>query len=136
MDFLFYLTPVGTEIIKLVSLSGTKIQENVPICKKYTEVFGYSEYKKFTICTENIKNTISPVKHYVNETVNHEAVHLAQSCKGGTLGIKNPLLSPDKLDEVRRSSSYEGAAFKYELEAYYLENKPEQVLDYIKKYCF
>ena len=136
MDFLLYLSPVGSEIVKVVSASGNKIQEDAPICKKYSEVFGYSENKKLIVCTENIKNTISPVSYYVNETVYHEAVHIAQSCKGGTLGIKNPLLSKEKMNDVVRSTSYNKATFKYELEAYYLETRPEEVLSYVKKYCF
>lgn len=136
MDFLLYLSPVGSEIVKLVSASGNRVQENAPICKKYSEVFGYAEQKKFIVCIDNIKNTISPVSYYVNETVYHEAVHIAQSCKGGALGVKNPSLSKEKMEEVIRSSSYNNATFRYELEAYYLETRPEQVLAYIKKYCF
>lgn len=137
MDFLLYLTPVANNILDHIISSGTnKVQENAPICKKYYEVFGYFDSQKLIMCTDNIKNTISPVDYYVNETLYHESVHLAQSCRGGALGVKNPSLSKEKMEEVVRSSSYNNATFKYELEAYYLETRPEEVLTYIKKYCF
>lgn len=136
MNFLFYLTPVGQQIMSNVMLKNYKVQENSSICKTYKEIFGAVIEDKFVICTDNIKNNISPVKHYVNETIYHEAVHVAQSCKGGPLGIKSPLLSSQKLNDVKRSTKYNKDAFTYEVEAYYLEDKPEQVLSYIEKYCF
>jgi hypothetical protein len=136
MDFLFYLSPVGQQILSNVMLKNFKVQENAPMCKKYKELFGITTQGKFIVCTDNIKNTISPVDYYVNETVYHEAVHVAQACKRGPLGIKNPHLSPEKLNDVKRSTKYNKDAFTYEVEAYYLEDKPEEVLSYIKKYCF
>lgn len=136
MEFLLYLTPVGQQIMSNVILKNYKVQENSSICKTYKEIFGAISNNKFVICTNNIKNNISPVKYYVNETVYHEAVHVAQSCKGSPLGIRNPLLSTQKLNDVKRSTKYNKDAFTYEVEAYYLEDKPEQVLSYVEKYCF
>lgn len=136
MDFLFYLTPEAHQILNLVISKSYKIQENAPTCKKYTELFGYIENKKFIICTSNIKSKTNLVEYYVNETVYHESVHIAQFCKGSSLGIKNPTLSAEKLNDVVRSTNYNKDAFTYEVEAYYLEDKPEQIGSYIKKYCF
>jgi hypothetical protein len=136
VDFLFYLTPIGREIVSNVMLKNFKVLENAPICRKHKELFGYTRSPNFIVCTDNIKNTISPVKHYVNETVYHEAVHVAQSCKRGPLGIVSPKLSAEKLSDVVRSTKYDNTAYVYEVEAYYLEDKPEQVNYYLKKYCF
>lgn len=136
MDFLFYLTPIGREIISGVMLKNFQIQENPSICKKYKDLFGYTKSPNFVMCTDNIKNTISPVSYYVNETVYHESVHVIQSCKGGPINIKDITLSSEKLNDVNRSVNYGTSASVYEMEAYYLEDKPEMVLSYLKKYCF
>ena len=79
-------------------------------------------------------NKISPVEYYVNETLNHEAVHVAQSCKGGKLGISTAL-DKYKLNDARRSSKVGGSDSVREQEAYELEDKPEQVLAVLRKYC-
>lgn len=136
MDFLLYLTPVGREILTGVIMKNFKVQENAPICKQHKTLFGYTKSPDFIICTDNIKNTISPVKHYVNETVYHEAVHVIQSCAKGPIKIKDINLSPQKLSDVLKSSGVYGSSSVYEIEAYYLEDKPEQVNYYMKKYCF
>jgi hypothetical protein len=136
VDFLLYLTPIGRNIVSNVMLKNYKVLENAPICKKHKELFGYTRSPNFIICLDNIKNTISPVNHYVNETVYHEAVHIAQSCKQGPLGVVDPNLSAEKLNDVKRSVKYNSGAFVYEVEAYYLEDKPELVNYYLKKFCF
>lgn len=135
MDFLFYLTPTSQELLKIATKIKYNILENSEICRTYKELFGYNQSKNFIICTNNIKNMISPVKYYINETVYHESVHVAQTCKGGPLGIKNIYLSNQKLNDVARSVNYNKDAFTYEVEAYYLEDKPDKVLSYVKKYC-
>ena len=136
MEFLLYLTPIGNEIINRVMMKNFNVVENGAICRN-KEIFGFAKSPNFTICTNNIKNRISPVDFYVNETVYHEAVHVAQSCKRGALGLKNVILSSNKLTDVSNSvKAYRQSSTIYEMEAYYLEDKPEQVNYYLKKYCF
>jgi len=135
MEFLIYLTPIGNQIINQIISKNYTIRENAPICRN-KEIFGLLDRPNFTICLNNIKNTISPVKHYVNETVYHESVHVVHSCKGGPIGIKNIQLDRYKLNDVIRSSNITKQNQVYELEAYYLEDKPELVYDYLKKFCF
>ena len=136
MDFLLYLTPIGNEIINRVMMKNFNVVENGAVCRD-KELFGFARSPNFVICTNNIKNRISPSSFYINETVYHEAVHVAQSCKGGPLGIKDINLPPNKLIDVKnsvRSSSNQHTI--YEMEAYYLEDKPEEVNYYLKKFCF
>ena len=133
MEFLLYLTPVGQQIMSRVISMNYTIRENAPICRN-KEIFGYLKSPDFTVCLDNIKNKISPVEHYVNETVYHEAVHIAQACKKGKLGMATPL-NQYKLNDVMRSVKITGGSAVYEMEAYYLEDKPEQVLHQLKKYC-
>jgi len=136
MEFLLYLTPVGQELISKVMMKNYKVVENSAYCRN-KEIFGGVDGPRFVICTNNIKNSISPVDHYVNETVYHEAVHVAQSCKGGPLKISNATLNQYKLNDVARSVKVDKRAqYVYETEAYYLEDKPEKVLYYVNKFCF
>jgi Holliday junction resolvase len=133
VDFISYLTPESRELIQLVSQKGYAIRENASACRN-REIFGVVNDKSFVICLDNIKNKISPVKRYVNETVIHEAVHIAQLCKGGKLGI-NVSLSQYKMQDVKNSVRATGSNAIIEKEAYHLEDKPEQVLAFLKKYC-
>ena len=134
MEFLLYLTPLGKEIINSVMLANYNVRENAPICRN-KEIVGYIKSKDFVICTNNIKNTVSPVSYYVNETVYHEATHVAQYCKGSKLNILT-YLDKNKEDNVARSLKVSNSSSSYETEAYYLEDKPKEVLHYLKKFCF
>ncbi len=134
MEFLLYLTPLGKEIINSVMLANYNVRENAPICRN-KEIVGYIKSKDFVICTNNIKNTVSPVSYYVNETVYHEATHVAQYCKGSKLNIVT-YLDKNKEDNVARSLKVSNSSSSYESEAYYLEDKPKEVLHYLKKFCF
>jgi hypothetical protein len=136
MEFLLYLTPIGNQILNRVMMKNFNVVENGAICRNH-QLLGLMNSPNFTICTNNIKNSVSPVSFYVNETVYHESVHVAQACKRGSLGIKDIQLSPDKLTDVMNSVKiYDKGATVYEMEAYYLEDKPEQVVYYLKKFCF
>lgn len=133
MDFLLYLTSLGREIIEIIKSSNYRIKENSAICRN-ADILGYKSSDEFIICLNNIKNNVSPVKFYANETVLHEAVHVIQSCKGNILGIPTPL-SQYKNNDVIKSIKISGGSPVYEREAYYLEDKPTEVLKYLKKYC-
>ena len=135
MDFLLYLTAIGNEIINKIISNNYIIRENAAVCRN-KEIFGFLKSKEFTICTNNIKNRISPVEYYVNETVYHEAVHIIQFCKKGPIGISNVTLDQWKLNDVNRSSNLTKQDKIYEIEAYYLEDKPDLVNQYLEKYCF
>ena len=133
MEFLLYLTSTGQEIINIVRSINYNVTQNSAICRN-TDILGYKSSNEFTVCLNNIKNNISPVNHYVNETVYHEAVHVIQSCKGSFLGIQTPL-SQYKNTDVNNSIKISRGNPTYEREAYYLEDKPAEVLKYLKKYC-
>jgi aspartate ammonia-lyase len=136
MEFLLYLTPIGQEIMSKIMLKNYRVLENSAYCRN-KEVFGGIDGPKFIICTNNIKNSISPVQHYINETVYHEAVHVAQACRKKPLKIDNATLDQYKLNDVVRSvKASKNGYYVYETEAYYLEDKPERVLYYVNKYCF
>jgi hypothetical protein len=135
MELNYYLTEVSIEIIQVIKRKGAIIAENGKACKN-KEVFGFYKSPKLTICTQNIKDSISPIGKYVNETIAHESVHLAQSCKKGPLRPPNIQLPDNKMQDAKKSVKVSpGSQYNYEKEAYFLEDKPELVLYYLKKYC-
>ena len=149
MEFLLYLTPVGNQIMDAIAKSKFKVYENIQLCKVEPNTFGYIDHNKdrFIVCTNNIKNGGWSLKHYVNETVYHEAVHVAQDCKNsGLFSFFGPMplgipkqsmpLTASRKDALEDSTSYGGFGLEErEHEAYYLEDKPSTVLKYVKKYC-
>jgi len=144
MEFLLYLTPIGRDIYNLMS-QKVKFVENPPICRQHN-VYGWYDSKTDTmsICTDTIKKSPNP-KHYVNETLFHEAVHAAQDCKAQGTGMWYvPFgISPKdmKLNETRKRdleisvklTSPSNRAI--EREAFWMEDKPEKVKYVVKKYC-
>ena len=81
MILLDFLTPDTIKVYKLL-MQKVKIVENSAICRKHN-VFGWysSPDKILTICTNRI-NGYETIQEYINETLLHEAVHVAQHCKG------------------------------------------------------
>jgi hypothetical protein len=139
MEFLLYLTPESKQILDQIYKSKFLVYENAYFCKN-KNVFGYADLgKKFVICTKNIKDGGYDVSHYVNETLMHEAVHIAHMCNGyKPFGISkdNMPLSSDKIQNVRDSVKNSRASYQMEHEAYWMEDKPDKINYVIQKYCF
>lgn len=140
MEFLLYLSPQGQQLIRDLISAKFHIHENVGLCSN-NQVFGYTDLpKKFIICTKNIKNGGWNMHQYVSETVYHEAVHAAQICKGGNIGltVEQTPLPWNKLQDIRNSvvATKNYSAGHKEREAYYLQDKPDKVRYYVRKFCF
>jgi len=145
MGFLLYLTPIGYSIIQDMIAANIQVRENVGYCRN-SDLFGYADHpNKFVICTNNIRNQGYNPYVYVNETIYHEATHVAQMCKGNQkvtrlIGIpkKQMPLPWNKLQDIKKSmlATKNKATADIEHEAYYLEDKPEKVQYYVRKYCF
>ena len=133
LEFISYLTPIGQQIVTVLEQRKFTIRQNAPICRN-RELMGIVNGRSLTICLDNIKNNLSPVDLYVNETINHEAVHIAQNCKGSRLGVPTAL-DKYKSNDARRSKQFGNSDIVMEKEAYELEDKPEEVLYYLRKYC-
>jgi hypothetical protein len=137
MEFLLYLTPIGRELVQNVIRAGYPVRENIQFCKD-KNVFGYGGHDKMVICTNNIKKSGYDVRFYVNETVYHEAVHMAHMCNGYkpfNISIKDMPLPWNKLKDVKKSMQMSTASQQMEHEAFWLEDKPEKVNYVLKKYC-
>ena len=140
MEFLLYLTPVGKELLYNVLLAKFNVQENIGLCRNHS-INGSVSYpsKQFVICTDNIKRNTNNVREVVSKTVTHEAVHVVQICKNNDIiRIPNaPLLGKEKHVRLSMSlSSTMNNEYDKEYEAYLLEDYPEKVLHYVKKFCF
>jgi hypothetical protein len=140
MEFLLYLTPEAREILDLVYKKNYIVKENIELCKKHKEFFGYADSrKKFVICTDNIKKSGHDVKFYINETIYHESVHVAHYCNGFNpfgISLNKMRLSDDKLYSLNNSLSLSNSKSRIEYEAYWMEDKPNEVKYVLKKYCF
>lgn len=138
MEFLFYLTPSANQIINNVIKAGYPVKENIGYCRD-KNLFGYGDFDKLVICTKNIKESDYNLKHYVNETVYHEATHIAHMCNGYKpfyISLKDMPLSPEKLQDVKNSVKTSTASARMEHEAYWMEDKPDKVNYVLQKYCF
>jgi len=140
MQFLAYAAPEAIAIVKILRTSGYRLEENTGLCRK-SNIFGYTDLpKSFVLCTTNIKRGGWDMKKYITETIIHEAVHAAQICNHSEpLGISKsrmPLPS-NKLQDIKNSvaATRSSKIVAREHEAYYLEDKPQEVARILKKYC-
>ena len=141
MEFLLYLSPQGQQLLRDLSAARINVRENIALCRNPHAFGAFMMPKNIVICTKNIKMSGYNVKHHVNETLFHEAVHAAQYCSGRTtIGISKSKMSLpwNKLKDVQDSVNITGNidAGNSEHEAYYLEDKPSQVIKYVRKFCF
>lgn len=138
MEFLLYLTPTANQIINNVIKAGYPVKENIGYCRD-KNYFGYGGFDKLVICTKNIKNGGYDLKRYVNETIYHEATHIAHMCNGYKpfyISLKDMPLPPEKLKDVKNSMKVSTASARMEHEAYWMEDKPDKVNYVLEKYCF
>jgi len=141
MLFVSYLSPTGHQLIQDLISAKFQVNENIGFCKGST-LFGYADLPKtFVICTNNIKKSGFDPNYYVGQTVYHEATHAAQICNGNRnlgLSAKNMPLPWNKIQDIKNSIKATGnsGSTMREHEAFWLEDKPEKVHYYVKKFCF
>jgi hypothetical protein len=142
MQFLLYLTPQSQEIYRLIS-QRIMVRENTPVCRKY-EIYGWVETKQplLSICTNAIIAGGQP-QRFINETLLHEATHVAQTCKGGFRGVTafgmqraKMALTTRRAADLQVATRLSKGAVQQEHEAFFLEDKPERVKQVVLKYCF
>lgn len=142
MEFLLYLSPESMDIYKMVSRK-VRVVENTPICRQ-NDIFGFYDAakKKFSICIDKIK-TYGNLREYVTETFLHESVHVAQSCKTRgpylePLGISPSMmpLNQRRVNDLKKTVTSDSRLKYIDMEAYWMEDKPEKVRYVVQKYCF
>ena len=152
-----YLTNTGKTILYLVDRSEKVVffpRENTPFCK-LNNVFGYVDYpyldngkyrSNLAICTNRILrygNNFSERQEEIDKTLNHEALHAAQLCQppsSGFLpfGIQNGKFSK-KIHSNLSADFYRDLSpigKLVELEAFFVEDQPHLVTQYLIKHCY
>lgn len=142
MEFLLYLSSQSSEIYQMVS-QKVRVVENTPICRN-RHIFGYfdSSKKLLSVCTNRIKS-YGNMEHSLAETILHESVHVAQACKINNgylepLGISSSTMNLDsrRKNDLERTIANDPRLRYIDMEAYWMEDKPEKVKYVVQKYCF
>ncbi len=153
MEFIAFLSTKDKEILDLLYKAKFSVEENTPLCLLGEKFFGFlkKEQKIVVICTKNAMkiggyrlpkvghgNDYDPTKLYIRRALRHEAVHVAQNCKKGTILSKKELdkinLHPYKQEALKGSTRISRERNK-EFEAYWMEDRPNLVRNALKKYC-
>ena len=141
MIFPHYLVAETKLLLVYIAKAKYNIQENVSWCKNGNYAGSIIHRSKtFFICTNTLLQSDNPSK-YLNETVNHEAIHAIQGSIGmRPLGIPLAMmpLPPHKMTDINRSvalSKHEWMR-RQEHEAFWLEDKPKLILKYMNHFCF
>ena len=143
MEFLLYLSPESTEIYQIIS-RRIRVVENTPICRKH-DIYGWydSNTKTMALCTDRIKSGPNST-YYINETLYHESVHVAQACKTGNkylksfgISLSDMPISNNRKNDIKNAVSIAGESVRHlEHEAFWMEDKPDKVKYVVQKYCF
>ncbi len=153
MEFIAFLSSKDKEILELIYKANFLVEENTPLCLLGEKFFGFlkKEQKTVVICTRNAMKVgghllprsvhnkdYDPTRIYIRRALRHEAVHVAQSCKGGSIltdkETKKIKFHPYKKEALEASTMISGNK-QNETEAYWMENKPILVKEVLKKYC-
>ena len=117
MEFLLYLSTQGLDIYNMIS-KKVLVVENTPICRKH-DIYGWyqSNTKTMTLCTDRIKSGPDPT-HYINETLYHESVHVAQTCKNGHLksfgiSLSDMPISNNRKNDIKNAVSIAGEIVRH-----------------------
>lgn len=126
-----------SEVLKVVQQTGTEVRYYSPKCE--TKVAGmYSigpNIDRLVICPSNQMNHSD-----LFDTIRHEAIHVVQACKGGTIlpydyYLKN---APNSVKEDVAHYPKDEETQHIELEAHMGAEQlsEKQVINLLKKYCF
>lgn len=143
MEFLLYLSTQGLDIYNMIS-KKVLVVENTHICRKH-DIYGWydSNTKTMTLCTDRIKSGPNST-YYINETLYHESVHVAQACKTGNkylksfgISLSDMPISNNRKNDIKNAVSIVGESVRHlEHEAFWMEDKPDKVKYVVQKYCF
>ena len=132
-------TPTMRALFSAITATGTTIAVDDPVMCKDPELLGRYTFKEnvidqLTICQANHKGDNAELY----DTILHEAVHVAQFCKGG------PLFNPESIYRVALAtevdtitSGYSKSQAHRELEARVIARDQDEVYvtELIKKHC-
>lgn len=147
------LDPGYQGLVSTMKRKGFTIEENPAVCKQ-RDVVGYYNWDQPTvkICTNRIAKLNpdpSAFRLLLQQTVAHEAVHVAQSCRQRLSGKRTLELAASRLDalpsSVRadiqkslasdRTNQPRSVQWRTEAEAWAMEDTPDQVIAALQQFC-
>lgn len=134
--------------------AGVGLATNSWSCRT-KDVVGFHTYRsgRIELCSDRIRRITSDKAAYrqlLQETLVHEAAHVAQFCRAdrtggppsvGIAAAKLYALPPNQQQDLRRALGMathnlpRSLAWRQEAEAFYLEDKPDEVARMLARYC-
>lgn len=123
------------QVVEAVARAGYKTYGSSPLCEETKGMLGFvvEADKAFVLCTANITNLTDAMT-----TIRHEAIHVAQHCKGGLLAPSQSATFVSRAqDEGWDILGYPTNQWAEEAEARILANRfsAEEVADLVDRYC-
>jgi len=147
------LDPSYQDLVRTMKQKGFGIEENARVCREQ-DVVGYYTWDQpmVKICTNRIAKLNpdpSDFRLLLQQTVAHEAVHVAQSCRQRLSGQRTLGLAASRLyslpSSVRadiqrslsptRSNLPRSVQWRTEAEAWAMEDTPDQVIAVLERFC-
>ena len=124
-----HATPQLRNLLAAVQATGTRVVFDHPSICRDPEIYGMYTYRpgtidRLTVCIDNHRGDSAELRN----TVLHEAVHVAQTCKGGvlfTVGSIRGAAYPEELSHVGKY--YTSSQFDSELEARVIAREQDEV---------
>ena len=131
-------TPTVSALFAAIRATGTQIYIDHPYeCKDPTMMGSYTyarnQIDQFTVCVANHKGDSAELA----DTIRHEAVHVAQACKGGPLYSLSSIFNVSTQQERATVSTYPQHQRARELEARVIARDQDEVYvtNLIKEHC-
>ena len=151
-DYRKYISKGALPLHDLLIRKQFLIIPNPPPCKSNRLIRGYfiSRYRAIYLCVDNLledprlgdidgRNKFNDARKQLSTTLTHEAIHVAQWCKGSKdwtlFGSKYQGELGGFGDTALNPSSYFRGNKQSEKEAYLLEGKPKIAMEAIDIYC-
>jgi hypothetical protein len=133
-------TPQLQALFSTIQATGTRVAVDDPRVCRDPGLMGIYEYQRgvidqYTICVTNHRGNNAELY----DTVLHEAVHVAQACKGGSLFSYESIIKAAKPNEIQTvGSGYPNQQFNHELEARVIARDQDEVFvtNLLKQHCF
>ena len=155
MEFIIFLGAKEKEILNLIYQAKFSVEENTPLCLLGDKFFGFFKrnQKRIVICTKNAMkiggyympktlsqrdDTYNKTSTIIKKALRHEAVHVAQECNTGSVlnpkKVKKIVFNKYKSEALNSSTLISGNKEK-EIEAYWMQDRPKDVINSLKIYC-
>ncbi|MCP9891426.1 hypothetical protein KBY57_10215 [Cyanobium sp. Aljojuca 7D2] len=147
------LDPAYQDLASVMKKKGFTIDENATICKQLDIVgYYYWGHRTIKICTDSIaklNGDPSAFRLLLQQTLAHEAVHVAQSCRQRLSGKPSLELAASRLYSLppsvrsdiqksiasNRTNHPRSVQWRIEAEAWAMEDTPDQVIAALQRFC-